>query len=381
MIKKYFFLILSLFLIPISFVAAATFSSGEKVFMQGDAIEGNAFLAGNTVTVDNEIRGDLFAAGEKIFINGKINGDLICVAKEIIINGEVNGNVRCAFQEIRIRGNIERSVLGLGEKIHIEKDSSIGRDLIFAGAEATVDGTVKGSLDINSSSLAINGMVGQNVNYYSDEENSENTGLFINSGSNVNGNVNYNAFGQVKGDTAKSVLGTVNKYDPEIKNIRNDVKTNVIAQLGFLVSLILTTLALVLVGKNSLQKLVKRMVPSVWSSVGIGAICFFALPVIGIILLVTGIGAYLGIVCFLFWIIMLLLAIFFAGISFGELVNNKLFKGKIKNFALIAILGVLLGYILTLIPFLGFIIFIFGLWWGIGGIILAFAEKRKEISE
>jgi len=381
MLKKYFFLILSLFLIPISFVSAITFSNGEKVFMQGNATEGNAFLAGSVITVDNEIKGDLFAAGEKIFINGKINGDLICAAKEIIINGQVNGNVRCAFQEIRIKGNIERSVLGFGEKAYIEKDSSIGRDLIFAGSEVTIDGTVKGSLDINSSSLVVNGTVSQNINYYSEEKDSENTGLFINSGSAVKGNVNYNAFGEIKGETAKSVLGTINKYDPEIKNSNNDIKTNIISLLGFLVSLILTTIALVLVGGNSLQKLVKKMVPNIWSSVGIGAIYFFALPIIGIILLVTGIGAYLGIVCFLFWIIMLLLAILFAGISFGELINGRLLKGKIKNFALIAILGVLLGYVLTSIPFLGFIFFIFGLWWGIGGIILAFAEKRKEILE
>ncbi|MCK9578753.1 hypothetical protein M0R01_04685 [bacterium] len=376
MLKKYLFLIVSFLLIPVSFSFAMAFSNGEKVSIQSP-IEGNAFLTGSIISIDNEIKGDTFAFGEKIYINGNISGDLICAAKEVVINGYVNGNIRCAFQEMRVRGEIERSVLGLGEKVYVEKNSTIGRDFIFAGSDTTIDGTVRGSLDVNSSVLTINGEIDQNINYYSEENNDVAKGLFVNSGSSIKGNVNYNAFGDVKGSGSNVILGSVNKYTPS-NEIKKDIKSEIISTLGFLVSLILSTLAIVLIGGKYLKDLTTKMSSSIWSSVGIGAIAFFALPLLGILLLISNIGAYLGFICFLIWLIIILLAVFFAGISFGKLINEKLFKNRINNFALTSILGILLGYILFVIPVLGFIVFVFALWWGIGGMILSFAEKRKE---
>jgi len=379
MIKKYILTLLVLFLFPISAVLAMTASSGENVFVGGMPIEGNAFLTGNSVTIDNEVKGDAFAFGEKIYVNGKIDGDLICAAKEVIVNGEVNGNIRCAFQTLKVNGKVERSVLGLGEDMAIEKNGSVGRDLMFAGESADVDGVVNGSMDVASSVLNINGNVKQNVNFYSEEKDSKTTGLFVNSGSSINGNVNYNAFGEIKGTGSGSILGATNKYTPKIEN--KDIKSDILSQVGFIVALILTTLAIVIIGGKSVENIEKKMTGSIWKAVGIGAISFFALPIIGIALMVSGFGAFLGIVCFLIWLTILLLALFFAGISLGELLIRKIGKKEKSKFILNSLIGVLIGYVLIIIPILGFILFFFGLWWGIGGVILAFAKKRKEISE
>jgi hypothetical protein len=154
-----------------------------------------------------------------------------------------------------------------------------------------------------------------------------------------------------------------------------------LSQIGFIVALILTTLAIVIIGGKSVENIEKKMTGSIWKAVGIGAISFFALPIVGIALMVSGFGAFLGIVCFLIWLTILLLALFFAGISLGELLIRKIGKKEKSKFILNSLIGVLIGYVLIIIPVLGFILFFFGLWWGIGGTILAFAEKRKEISE
>lgn len=158
------------------------------------------------------------------------------------------------------------------------------------------------------------------------------------------------------------------------------MKTEAIGYLGFFISLILTTLTIVFIGGSSLKKLVEKMVPSIWKSVGVGAITFITLPLVSVLLLASGIGAYLGVICFLLWVVMILLAIFFAGISFGQLVLEKITKNKTNNFALIALFGMLCGYLILLIPILGFIFFIFILWWGMGGITLSFAEARKTLA-
>lgn len=376
MIKKYILTLLVLFLFPISAVLAITASSGENVFVGGVPVEGNAFLTGNSVTIDNEVKGDAFAFGEKIYVNGKIDGDLICAAKEVIVNGEVNGNIRCAFQTLKVNGKIERSVLGLGEDMAIEKNGSVGRDLMFAGESADVDGVVNGSLDVASSVLNINGNVKQNINFYSEEKDSKTTGLFVNSGSSINGNVNYNAFGEIKGTSTNSILGTTNKYTPKVED--KDIKSDILSQVGFIVALILTTLAIVVIGGKSVESIAKKMTGSIWKAVGIGAISFFALPIIGIALMISGFGAFLGIVCFLIWLTILLLALFFAGISLGELLIRKIGKKEKSKFILNSLIGVLIGYVLIIIPILGFILFFFGLWWGMGGVILSFAENRKE---
>jgi uncharacterized membrane-anchored protein len=123
------------------------------------------------------------------------------------------------------------------------------------------------------------------------------------------------------------------------------------------------------------------MTSSIWKAVGVGAVSFFILPIIGIILMITGIGAFLGILCFLVWIVILLLSVFFSGISLGQLLMRRFAKEKNNRFLVNSLLGILVGYILVIIPFLGFIFFIFALWWGIGGVILYFANRRKAVSE
>ncbi|MCK9393611.1 MAG: polymer-forming cytoskeletal protein [Candidatus Paceibacterota bacterium] len=376
--KKYFYSLLAVaIMLPFGIASAITMAEGESILSQGVPIEGNAFLAGSSVTIDNEVNGDAFAFGERIYVNGKINGDLICAGREVIINGEINGNIRCASEEIKINGKIERSVLAFGKIIIVEKNGSIGRDLIATGQEININGIVAGSLDVTSSILKVNGTVNQNINFYSEEQDSSNVGLFLNSGAIVNGNVNYNAFGEIK-NNGGNITGVTNKYIPKGEN-KEDVKTIILSSIGFIIAIILTTLAIVVIGGSGVEDISKQMTSSAWKSVGIGAISFFMLPIIGIILIITGIGAFLGIVCLLMWILILLLSLFFSGISLGEILIKKILKKKASKFLVNSLIGVLVGYLLLMIPFLGFIFFILGLWWGVGGTILAFAEKRKEI--
>ncbi|MFA5080649.1 MAG: hypothetical protein WC472_03445 [Candidatus Paceibacterota bacterium] len=378
--KKYFYSLLAVvLLIPFGIVSAFTLATGENIFSQGEPIDGNALLAGSNVTIDNEVKGDAFAFGEKIYVNGKINGDLICAAREIIINGEVGGNIRCIFEDIKINSKIERSVLGLGKNMSVEKNSFIGRDVVAIAEKINIDGTVSGSLDIISSILNISGIVRQNVNFYSEEQNNDKNGLFIDSGSTINGDVNYNAYGEVKGDSGR-ILGSTNKYLPRVEN-KNDAKNIIFGIIGFLITLILTTLAIVLIGGKGVKDIAKKMTNNIWKAVGIGAVSFFMFPIAGAILMITGMGVFLGIICFLIWITILLLSLFFSGISLGELLIRKLAKKESSKILVNSLIGVIIGCLLIMIPYLGLVFFVFGLWWGIGGVILLFAERRKGITE
>ncbi|MDD5639304.1 MAG: hypothetical protein PHR47_00660 [Candidatus Pacebacteria bacterium] len=374
--KKYFYSLLAVILfIPFGIVSAFTLATGESIFSQGESIYGNALLAGSSVTIDNEITGDAFVFGEKIFINGKIDGDLICAAKEIIVNGEIGGNIRCVFEEIKINSKIERSILGLGKNIFFEKNSSVGRDIVAIAGKINVDGTVSGSLDIISSILNINGIVRQNVNFYSEEQSTDKNGLFVDSGSTINGDVNYNAYGEIKGDSGR-ILGETNKNPPKVEN-KNDAKNIIFGIIGFLVTLIVTAFAIVIIGGKEIENIERKMINNIWKAVGVGAISFFMFPIAGAILIITGMGAFLGIICFLVWFTILLLSLFFSGIALGELLVKKIAKKESSKILVNSLIGVIIGCLLIMIPYLGLIFFVFGLWWGIGGAVLLFAEKRK----
>lgn len=378
--KKYFYILfLALFLFPFAIAMAINSKESENVLLQGDSIFGNTLVTGSSITIDNEIKGDVFAFGEKVYVNGKIDGDLISAAKEIIVNGEINGNIRAAAQEIKINGKIERSVLGAGENIIIEKNAIIGRDLIGAAKEIDVNGTINGSLDVYSGILNINGFVGNNINYYSDAEDSPNTGLFVKPEANIKGDINYNAFGEIKGDGQQNIHGAINKYVPK-HNDEDKAKVSILGLVGFILALILTTLAIVLIGGKGVKDIEKKMTGNIWKTIGIGIIAFFILPIIGIILIASGMGAFLGILSFLIWVLVLLLSLFLSGIAFGQMLIRKFLKGKEDKFLLNSIVGILIGYILIIIPFLGCIVCILGLWWGIGGIVWQFADNRKEIA-
>jgi cytoskeletal protein CcmA (bactofilin family) len=379
MFKKYFvFVFIALCVVPFAFASAMTVKEGQNITLsKGETINDSVLLAGSNIIVNNDISGDVFAFGQRISINGNVDGDIIGAAQSITINGNVTGSVRVASQNIEINGRVERSVLGAGQTMVFSENSFVGRDVTLAGEAVSANGTILGSLTVAATTANINGKVSKNVNFYSQMGADANTGLFLAPTATVSGNIYYRAFGDVKGASTTNVLGIIDKVIPQPKH-KVTATDQALAKLGFLISLLLTVLVIVLAGGKKTKDFTEMMVKNVWKSFGVGFAVLICSPILGIILLVTGFGAWLGFILIIAWVLMMILSMIMAAIAFGQY-GMFIFKKKFsQNFLIYSLIGAVAGFILLIIPVIGFLAGFFGMCWGIGGMFLSFLECRKE---
>lgn len=364
--------------VPLFIASAMTVKTGDTI-NQKDAISGGSFFAGKKVIIDSDIDGDLFVFAEDVLINGKVSGDIIGAAQKLVIKQDIGGSLRFAAEKIELNNKIERSVTIASADVEINNNAFIGKDVAIAAENVILNGSIDGNLDVTAANLEVGGRVKKDVNYYSAEKDVE--GLTIASQAVIGGNINNNAFGEIKGITpGVNVMGSVNNYPPEAPKF-DFVKDGVLPLIGFLFSLAMVLFLVILIGGKNIKDIESLMLLNVGKMVGFGAILLFALPIVSIIFMVSGFGFFLGFVGFILWLLLIPFSILFSIISFGELISRKVKKDISGKIYYTTLLGMLVSFILLKIPFIGFLMILFFMWWGSGGILFKFSESRTNKSD
>ncbi|MFH0840788.1 MAG: hypothetical protein V1865_02295 [bacterium] len=376
-------IILPLLLLAIFIPAVAKafeIKSGDVINIKAsEVVDGNLYIGGSMVTVDANINGDVFCAGQTININGNVAGDIICAGETINVNGEVGGNVRIAGQHLSINNKVARNVNILGNNLNIGSNADIGWDLMAFGANISMAGKVGSYLHGGGANLFVSGEVGKDIKFDVDKN------LTITDGAIINGNVNYSstccdasiADGAVKGEVVRREAGYTTK--PKVSFYKLVIGWGIARGIAML-SAILIGLVFILVSRKQSMELTELMSKKFWTAIGIGAIILFLVPIASIILLITVIGIPLAIICLLGWIIFILISKVFVGLMVGQWIMDKWFKAnRNKKFYLFwsLVVGVIVCWILFSLPFIGWVLTLIAMLWGIGGIVLA---KKKTIS-
>lgn len=158
-IKKYFFIVFTVFLmIGTQSASALTLEAGDIVSPK-EKIEGDAYLAGQTVQIDNSIQGDAIIAGGIVDINSKIDQDAILAGDKITINQEISDDLRAAGSTVIIKADVKGDVIVFAETLIVDKDVTIAGNIIAFVSKFQLDGNVDGSINVASVDSKITGTV------------------------------------------------------------------------------------------------------------------------------------------------------------------------------------------------------------------------------
>lgn len=134
----------------------------NDVFLAGDTVNnasdliGSAHMAGRVVRVDAPISGSLYAMGQSIFVNAPIKGSLLALGQTVSLDASLGGNLRAAGETIYINQPIAGSALIAADSVviasHIAGDLKIFSDDISFTDAAKVDGKLEVSTG-NASAL------------------------------------------------------------------------------------------------------------------------------------------------------------------------------------------------------------------------------------
>lgn len=345
LIKKFIFLptalcmaVLIILLPSFKIVEAAEWRSGQKqTVASAETIQNDLYIVSKTISSKGNINGDLTVAGGTVEIAGNISDNINAVGKTISISSAVGKSIRAAGGEVSIMGTVANDVIVLGNEVDIES-TRIGRDVVVTGGSVFINSPINGDVSVKAQEITLgsNAVINGDFTYSADSE------VVMESGAKVNGKTVFNQ----------------NKNSHDENGAKEWMGGLLLSWLIIkIVSLVAATFILGLIFAKFMKGMAGDVFVSPYKEMGRGAGVFFATPFILLIVAITGIGFQLALIGFGLYIISLLLATVVATVVVGSKLYALFTKSSTYevNWKTV-LLGCFAFYVLTLVPFFGFII-------------------------
>ncbi len=363
-----------LLLLSISLFVALSFGfsangvefKSEENFISTIPLLDDAYVAGGNVSIESDVNGDLFVVGGNVTINGNISEDLVVAGGIVNVFGNVGDDLRILGGQITVLGNVGDDLILGGGKVEIGKNAVINGSLISGAGFITLSGEVKEDMKGGVGILYLSGKVLKNVTLTVEEQ------LSVAETAYIGGDLSYSALSEME------IPANVVKGKTEFNQFK---KGNVLSELTYAfflyklisyVSILLIALLFVLIAPRMLIKIGQVTKEKLLKSFGVGILTLLGIVVLSIILMITIIGIPLALISLaslliIFYVSKVVIAIFITSYFFNYSKMTKHVKAKV--FGGVA-LGLLIYYVVSIIPFLGFIISLILCAVAVGGLVL-----------
>lgn len=345
-----------LILVP-TFALAADFRVSESGVenITKEAELKNLYTVGNTIQSEANISGDLVAAGNNINISGKVEDDLFAAGASINLKSQIGGNVRIAGGYLTIDSQIAEDLLAGGGVINLSKESTVGGDLLAAGGNLTIDGTINGKAMLSTDEVIINGTISGDVLIKNTQK------VTISDNAVIGGNLKYSSPEQAIISSKAKIFGTTDYTQTKSKTafeVNPKSWAGVLSLFGFygLIVSFVTLLILIYLFPKLSQKFAEESFGKTLSNLGWGLILMIVTPIILVLLMVTLIGLKLAFVGGVLYFAVLVIMKIVTPLLMGALILKWIQKKGYTVNWLSALIGVVVGFVLTLIPVIGWMV-------------------------
>ncbi len=366
-------------LLPLT-VSAYAIKKGDSVYLpKGETIEGNLYAVGSNLNIEGKVTGDVICAGQSININGQVAGDVICAGQSININGQVGGNLRLAGNTINFTGQVARNAMAFGATIVTSASSSIGWDLFVLGNAFELRGDIGRDLHGSVGKASLAGKVGKNINLNFGARNGYEKPLAIAGTAEINGDLNYTSEKNATIEDGAVIKGKTNHRLPIIAAKKStDINFSWWGKLISIFSALVIGMVLINFWREPIIKITDLMLARANASLGWGILVLLLTPIIAIILLITIIGIPLSLIIMALWLIALYLSKILVGILTGRWLLNKLMPQQKDSLILGMVVGIIALHLIFAPPFIGRIMSLLAMLWGLGGIFLTLKLTLKK---
>lgn len=317
----------------------------DNTVVMDKLVDGNVYIMGNNVTISGQVNGNLFVFGNKVsFDNCYVRYSIYACANNIYYNGACN------------------DLYATTKKLEMTYDSYVVRDVKAVATSTIFKAAIGRDVDLKTSSVDFGSdkevpVIYGNLRYSANQEKTLADGI-------VEGEVHYSS----------------NSAFSSAKSVGENI-LNVVLSFALVVVTSLVIYALLNKCKSEYVEKLNYSPVEILKAIGIGLLTIIVGAIVSTLLLLTSVGAQLGLI-----VISLLLLIGLLATPVVAILITNLLKPVIKiekpvmYYVVLALVSIVL-YGLTLIPFfIGAIISSVISWLGYGLIVTNFIPK-KEISE
>jgi hypothetical protein len=124
---------------------------GDQVVVPaGETWRGDLYASARVVRVAGRVDGDLVAVGGRVEIRGEVAGDVLAIGAVVAISGQVGGDARLVSGQLTVTGSVGEDLVedlvAAGGYLHFTPSARVGGDLVFTGAQTTMDARVAGDM-------------------------------------------------------------------------------------------------------------------------------------------------------------------------------------------------------------------------------------------
>lgn len=328
-------------------VQAADMQTGQSVTIGAEeTVEDDLYASGQTVRIEGRVAGDVYVASRHVIVNGHVEGDVLAAANTVTVSGSVGGSIRAAGNSLDLSGaNVGGGVTFFGATLSSNQDVQIGHGVTFFGESATLNGSIGNGLSVFSQSVTIGGDIGTDSRVTAEN-------LTITQTAALADNLTLYSDNQPEVANGASITGDI-ATEPAPEHEAPDLDfLRYPYLLWSLLALLVTGAVLLLLGRKPLNTVSATVRKQPLLSFGIGILGLLVALPLGIILLISVLGIPLALLWWLFVGVGIYLSTIFVGIATGKLLLERTSQRRPRLFASFA-LGVVLLYLIYLIPILG----------------------------
>lgn len=335
-------------------------STDENSFKKSDV-----YLAGDNITVDYIIDGNAFIIADTVTISSQIGGDAFICAKTINITEQ---------------GYIFSNLFAVSESLNID---GVVYDVYSCANTVTVSGYIYRDLKATCDTLNIFGTIGRNafastsnINFIKTNGSEQSQVL---AQGNVSGDLNYSSKSEIS-IPENVVAGNVN-FSAATSSSKGDILKYVISLLTFLVLVSIVWLLLSWLAPKFLTNAETLLTKKPLPVLGFGALTLILLPILAIILLLLKLASSAGLLLIVFYILLICLSTSIFLITVSNIICKKFnITKKALSFVVILVTSAIL-WGASFIPYIGILLKLVCMLFGLGILAKAILPSKKEIKE
>ena len=334
---------LSEFVSTIDDINGDLFWWGQSVNLVGN-IMNNAFVGGSSASIDGVVGSDVFAFAGTTYVHGEVMHNVYAFTGQLFVNDDavIHGNLICFCGALTITGTVRGQVLGSGGTITLAGE--VGSMKIEAGhLIVTSDAIVHGDLEYDANAEAT-----------------------IADGAQIGGEILWNQ------DSTDDDAGDDSSTSDESSGFGY---WGIASTLWWYLANLTVGMAFLLLGGRLARAPVEKLREQAAVGLGFGFVVTVVVPVACLIAALMLVTLPLGFIVMQFY----LLAVFLARLVTAQFMGDWLLRriGQQQPSEYLALAGgLVLFFLLTEIPYVGFLIWLTALFLGVGGLFLAARGQR-----
>ncbi|MGQ7791760.1 hypothetical protein ACUN0C_05050 [Faunimonas sp. B44] len=243
--------------------------------------------AGALLDVQADVERDLQVAGAEVSVAGSVGGKLQAAGAIIDVTGRAGGDVNLAGAVVNASIVTAGDMRAIGARVTIAPGTEVAGDLWAGGALVSVAGHVAGDAEISASVLTLSGRIDGTVTVAADR-------IVVAPGAVLGGDLVFQSDREPEIRPGAQVAGAVRADEPKTWGGLPGWATHLLVALFIAGAILVAGIVLYLLARGAVQDGAAAVGRRPLASAALGVLAAVAIPVLALLLMMTGLGAPVG---------------------------------------------------------------------------------------